>query len=145
MEFFKQWTICICITLVIASIFSILTPSGRLNRFYKIVISLFIFTSFLYPLKSFNISDFTANFDTVESVDSIEKSYQNMVDVEVKSYLNNNGYNGCSVSSNISYKNDEIIVESVKIAVPDDYVLSDVKNDVYNNLGINAQVYNFGT
>lgn len=145
MEFLKQWTICICVTLVIASIFSVLTPSGRLNRFYKIIISLFIFTSFLYPLKNFNISDFSIDFDNIESVDSIEKSYQNMVDIEVKSYLDNNGYNGCSVSSNISYNNNEIIVESVKIAVPDNYVLSDVKNDVYNNLGINAQVYNIGT
>ena len=61
MEFFKQWTIFVCMTVLMCVVFSFLTPKGSMGRFYKMIISLFIFLSFLYPFSQSKI-----NFDLPE-------------------------------------------------------------------------------
>ncbi|MCR5208118.1 MAG: hypothetical protein K6C14_06555 [Eubacterium sp.] len=56
MEFLKQWTQCVCLTLIGAAGLSFLSPHGKMKGFYNTVIALFVFISFLLPFKDFNPS-----------------------------------------------------------------------------------------
>ena len=41
-------------------------------------------------------------------------------------------------------KNNEITVDDVQISIPDEYDADNVKNYIFDNLGINARVINIG-
>ena len=58
MDFLKNWIFSVCLTLILAVIFSVMTPKGSLGKFYKMIISMFIFVSFLYPVSNAKASDF---------------------------------------------------------------------------------------
>ncbi|MFR5876480.1 MAG: hypothetical protein ACLUFN_08315 [Eubacterium sp.] len=142
MDFLKQWTLCVCITLVISVIFSLFTPKGRMAGFYKIILSLFIFISFLYPLKSFSIVDFKSDnvFSEFEYENAEETAYETMINNQVKSVLTDKNIIGAVVSSDVKIKNDEAVINSVQVAVPDEYETDTVQKVIFNTLGINAKV-----
>lgn len=48
MDFIKSWTFSVCATLLLASVLSLVSPRGGMGRFYKIVISLFVFFRFCF-------------------------------------------------------------------------------------------------
>lgn len=148
MTFLKEWTFSVCTTLVIAVVFSLFTPKGRMKDFYKIIISLFIFISFLYPFKSLDAADF--DFSSADSISSIndgaQSSYEESINTQVKSVLTENGINGADVSSRVSFdmQSGEITVESVQIAISDEYNANEVENLVFEKIGINAKVIYVG-
>jgi hypothetical protein len=146
MEFLKQWTFCICVTLVVSVLFSLLAPRGRLSNFYKIIISMFIFISFLYPLKDFNIKNinFQEIYVTEDYYNEQVNSYQIMINNQVNSLLKDNQIIGADISSEIEINDNEISVKMVQVAVPDEYDLTDVKNLIFDNIGINAKVIYIG-
>jgi hypothetical protein len=146
MDFLKQWAYCVCITLVIAVIFSLLAPKGRMSKLYKMLISLFIFISFLYPLKDFDIADIKIDDIDIDYTysDEYSNSYEIMINNQVKNFLNDNDIIGCSVSSEVEIKNDEITIQNVQVAVPDEYDITEIKNMIFDSLGINAKVIRIG-
>ena len=145
MDYIKSWTFCICITLIISVIFSILSPRGTMGKFYKVIISVFIFVSFLYPLTDFDASDFVLDFDFESEYENVvENAAKTEVENSVIYMLNQNGINNSSVSAEVTQQGDEISIERVSISVTDDYSPEDVKNIVFENLGIVADVKNTG-
>lgn len=80
MDFLKEWTYTICITLIISVIFSILTPKGNMGRFFKIILATFIFLSFIYPFKSaqidFTLPEFNISDAQSEQSQTYEKQFQ---------------------------------------------------------------------
>ena len=147
MEFLKQWSFCVCITLMISVIFSIISPNGEMKRFYKIMISVFIFISLIYPLKDFDSNDFRMDYDfnIIEVNDMSGKSYENEINRSIKEFLRNKGITA-NVSSKVNYdiNNSEITVENVVISIPDEFSKNDVKNLVYDEMGINSKVIYIG-
>ena len=145
MEFFKQWCFCVCVTLIIAVIFSLFTPKGRMKGFYKILISLFVFTSFIYPFKDFSIKALELPKMSVNT-ESGNAVYENTVDKQLMKLLRDNGVSGSSVSSDVSvdYKSGEITVLSVRVTVPDEYDTETVRKVIADNTGINAEVVHSG-
>lgn len=146
MEFFKQWTLCVCITLVVSVIFSLFAPRGRMSGFYKIIISLFIFISFLYPLKSFQADAFKAEeiFSEYDYENAEESACEAMINNEVKALLKDNNIIGASVRSEVRIKNDEATVNYVQVAVADEYDINEVESIIFDSLGINAKVIYVG-
>lgn len=142
MDFAKEWTICVCITLIISTILSLLTPSGRLSSFYKIIISIFIFMSFLYPFTNMEYKGY--GFDN-QIEDSSSELVDKMVENQVKNVLINNGIIGANVSSSTSLNDDEINIESVDIYIPDDYDSNEVQKIVFDELSINSRVVYIGS
>lgn len=147
MEFLKEWCFCICVSLIIVVVFSIFTPSGKMKGFYKILLSLFVFISFLYPIKDFNINAFELKEIDLE-YDGIKASnaYEKTVNGQIEDFLKSEGVKGAVVSSEIDvdYENSEIEIKSVRIAISDDYDKKTVKNKVFEKLGINAEVVDIG-
>lgn len=144
MDFVKQWTLTVSTTLIISIIFSLLTPKGNMGRFYKIILSVFIFISFVYPLTLNNFSISLPEFDDTIIVDEQQKSYENIVENTIKNKLNSAGYKNSSVSADISYEDNLITVNSLKVLIQDNYDINEVKSYIKKEMGYNPEVYYLG-
>lgn len=146
MDFLKQWTFCVCITLIVSVIFLLFTPKGKMSGFYKMVISLFVFLSFLYPLRDFDFKDydFDYSFSQEEFDTSSEKSYETMLKTQIQSVLEQNKIYHSSIDCCVKIHDGEAAVKKVVIAVGDEYEPVSVQAVVLDNLGINAQVIHIG-
>lgn len=144
MDFVKQWTLTVSTTLIISIIFSLLTPKGNMGRFYKIILSVFIFISFVYPLKENNFNISLPEFDDTIIVDEQQKSYENIVENTIKNKLNSAGYKNSSVSADISYEDNLITVNSLKVLIQDNYDINEVKSYIKKEMGYNPEVYYLG-
>ena len=147
MEFFKQWCFCVCVTLVLAVIFSLFTPRGSMKRFYKILISVFIFTSFLYPFKDFGAKQLKLSNPLSEiTTDTAQSPYNLLVQSEIQKALKNAGYNSCNVTAktSVDYKSGEISIVEVTISIPDGYDKDKIQSAVFDKTGIKARVIYVG-
>lgn len=145
MNFIKEWTICVCATLILSVIFSLLTPGGKLSGFYKIIISVFIFISIIYPFSNNTMPRF--DFENIDEliVDESVNSNENFVNMLVKNSLEENDIIGASVSSEVSMQDDEIMIDSIQVAVPDKYDINEVKDLLFDKMSINARVIHIGS
>ncbi|MCH5316398.1 MAG: hypothetical protein J1E05_00355 [Eubacterium sp.] len=145
MDYIKTWTFCICITLIISVILSILAPKGTMGKFYKVIISTFIFLSFLYPLSDFNIADFKLDFDFgSEYTNVVEDAAKVQIENAVETVLDENKVYNSIVSAIVSQNGDELTINSVKISVADSYSVEEVKDIVFKELGVVAEVKHIG-
>lgn len=144
MEFLKEWSFCVCCSLVAAVILSLFAPKGRMNSFYKMIISLFIFISFLYPFKDFQA--FELKIPELSVYEDVNSPYCIMAEKEIKKVLEENGIIGAGVicEVNSDYKTGEIEIVSVQISIPDEYDAKEVEKTVFEKLGINAKVIYVG-
>ena len=141
MDFFKQWTIFVCMTVLMWVVFSFLTPKGSMGRFYKMIISLFIFLSFLYP---FSQSKINFSIPEIETVNTYSINNE-MIESQIKTCLTENNIIGANVNCRSSINSDnEIVVEKVVVSVSDDYDTATVQKLIYDNLSINAEVVHIG-
>lgn len=144
MDFIKEWTYTICITLVISVVFSLLTPKGNMGRFFKIILAAFIFLSFIYPLKSSEI-DLTFPEFSMEGMDTVQReTYENGIVTQVNQTLKAGGYDSCVVKSNIKMKDNEIHITKLTVSIPSSYDKAEVKNYLFDSLGVQAEVYYLG-
>lgn len=144
MEFLKEWTYTICITLIISVVFSILTPKGNMGRFFKIILAAFIFLSFIYPLKSSEIDLSFPEFNISDIEESQSEAYKNTIDTQINQTLENAGYSSCVIKSDIDFKNDEIYIKKITVSIPNSYDKDEVKGYLFDSLGILAEVYYIG-
>lgn len=148
MVFLKQWIYCVCVSLVLASVFSVFTPKGRLENFYKLLIAIFIFVSFIVPLKDVKLSDVFAfsNDYTISIEEDSADAYENSVNSIIKNLLVKNGIIGADIKSRVIYSSKEntLSVSRVEIAIPDEYDVKLTKELVFNELGIIAEVRHIG-
>ncbi|MDO4365122.1 MAG: hypothetical protein Q4C99_11405 [Clostridia bacterium] len=141
MSFVKEWTVFVCITVLMCVVFSFLTPKGSMGRFYKMIISLFIFLSFLYPFTQSKINFELPKVDVLNTY-SINND---MIESQIKSCLAANNITGANVNCRSKINSDnEIEVESVTVSVSDEYKTDDVQKIIYDNLSINAEVVHIG-
>lgn len=141
MDFVRQWTVFVCITVLICVVFSFLTPNSNMGKFYRMIISVFIFLSFLYPFTKADIS-----FKPVQIKEYNTNSiYDDYVESQISALLNNNSVIGADIlcTSSIN-KNNEIVIEDVVVAVSDEYDVKDVGALIFDNLGIRARVVHIG-
>ena len=147
MEFLKQWSFCVCLTLIISVIFSILSPKGEMKRFYKIMISIFVFISFIYPFKDFNSSDLRIESgDAIFEINDVsDKSYENVINRRIKDFLKEKGISA-NVDSKVSFdiENNQIEIKEVTIYIADEYSKEQVNKLVFDEMGINSKVVNIG-
>lgn len=144
MDFIKEWTFSICLTLIVSVIFSMLSPKGSMGKYFKIILSVFIFISFVYPLKNGDININLPEFDTSYLEDENERAYVDLITQSIENTLVDGGYELCSVQSSIDMNSNEIIINKVLIQIPDSYNDADVKSYVYDSLGIVAEVHYVG-
>ena len=148
MEFIKQWSLCVCTALIISAVFSMFTPQGEMKRLWKIMISFFVFISFIYPLKDFDAS--AIKLDTLNNSflieESADKIYENRISSQIKEFLKSKDIQGANVSSKvkINTENGELEIKEVIIYIPDEYEEEYVSKLVFDGLGINSRVVYLG-
>lgn len=145
MDYIKSWTFCICITLIVSVIFSILSPNGTMGKFYKVIISVFIFISFLYPLTDFSFDDFKIDFNfSTEYENLVESSAKQEIEFSVSKVLTDNEIYNSSISAEVRQNGDEIEINRILVSVTDKYNVDEVKDLLFKNLGIVAEVKRIG-
>ncbi|MCM1114425.1 MAG: hypothetical protein NC397_02915 [Clostridium sp.] len=144
MDFLKEWTLTVSVTLIIAIILSILAPKGNMGKFFKIMLGIFIFATFIYPINSSDISFNMPDFDESVMIDKEQESYENIITSSIKSALENAGYQSSKVTSNIKYNDNEITVNKLIIEIQDKYDKEEVKKFIRDETGFNPEVYYLG-
>lgn len=146
MEFIKEWTFSLCVTLIASVIITLLIPSGSVGKYGKMIVSLFIFLSLLLPLKGGG--DISFDFDGIDMealAEDQNDTYSSLIAAQTKKLLNENGYSGINIECT-SYLNqdNEIEITDFSVYIPDDYSIDEIKDFIYSNLGIAAEVYYIG-
>ncbi len=145
MDYIKSWTFCICITLIVSVVFSILSPKGTMWKFYKVIISVFIFISFLYPLTDFDFDGFKIDFNfNTEYENLVESSAKQEIQYSVEKVLTDNKIYNSSISAEVEQNGDEILINRILVSVTDDYNVEEVKTLLLENLGVVAEVKRIG-
>ena len=145
MDYIKSWTFCICITLIVSVVFSILSPKGTMGKFYKVIISVFIFISFLYPLTDFDFDGFKIDFNfNTEYENLVESSAKQEIQYSVEKVLTDNKIYNSSISAEVEQNGDEILINRILVSVTDDYNVEEVKALHLENLGVVAEVKRIG-
>lgn len=145
MNYIKSWTFCICITLIISVILSILAPKGSMGKFYKVIISTFIFLSFLYPLSDFNIADFKLDFDfNTEYENVVETAAKTQIENTIEEVLIENGIENPILTVSVFQSGEELVINSINISVADSYSVDEVKDIMLKELGVVAEVKHIG-
>lgn len=141
MDFIKSWTISVCLTLILSAVFSLISPKGTMGRFYKVIISVFIFISLLYPFADFDFEEFNSDFDIESEFESTEENLAQMqVENIIKSVLTENQIENAGVECTVFQESDEIRVENVTIILPDEYEPERVKQIIMEETGVAANV-----
>lgn len=142
MSFIKQWILSVCITLIISVIFSVLAPNGSMGRFYKIVISVFIFASFIVPLVNFDFSDLVIDYDfetdySIQIEDSAEANLKRLITQQLADVGINNAEIDMLLDKN---KNDEIVIQNITVCINEKSRTEEIKTMLFNNLGLVCEV-----
>lgn len=141
MDFVKSWTVSVCLTLIISVVFSLVSPKGTMGRFYKVIISVFIFISFIYPLTDFDFSDFSADFNIESDYESAQENLtETQVEGIIKSVLLENSVEDAQVSCTVSQNGDEIMIDEIEVAVSRDYNAEEVRRLLLDSAGVAANV-----
>ncbi|MFZ2538293.1 MAG: stage III sporulation protein AF [Oscillospiraceae bacterium] len=111
MEGIRLIGISICITTVVTSIFSMLTPNTKLDKVLKFAISLFFLTSIVSPFVNnkldfrIDISDITQTPQTRELSQSIENQFVSIAKSNIENTVGN-----LLLRENISSKKIEVLI-----------------------------------
>lgn len=147
MNLIKEWTFCICSTVIVSVIFSLLAPKGCSGRFYKSVISLFIFISFLFPFTQIGDKKLDFNLDNIniEAENNTNSIAEGVVKKEIITLLENNSVYSAGVNCSSSVNADnEIMLNSVTVSVADEYDCDTVRQLIYDELSLNVRVIHIG-
>lgn len=144
MDYIKQWTVSICLTLIMAVILSFLSPNGTMGKFYKTIISMFIIAGFLLPLPHVKLSDFQLPDTGFENAVDYSEAYAKQIESLVQNSLEQGGYSACSVHTQVTIKDDEIFIDKLQVAVPSDYDTEVIRTYLYDTLGYQAEVIHIG-
>lgn len=145
MDFLKNWLFSVCLTLILAVIFSVVTPKGSMGKFYKMMISMFIFISFLYPISNAKVSDLKIDLPMFSNnyTQQIENAGKNNTEAIIISKLKEINVNA-NVSLKIKFKNNEIEIENLTVYVPDGISKNKVSEYLMSELGMVAEVKYIG-
>lgn len=147
MNLIKEWTFCICSTVIVSVIFSLLAPKVSSGRFYKSVISLFIFVSFLFPFTQIGDKKLDFNLDNIniEAENNTNSIAEGVVKNEIITLLENNSVYSAGVNCSSSVNADnEIMLNSVTVSVADEYDCDTVRQLIYDELSLNVRVIHIG-
>lgn len=160
MDFLKTWAIGVCACALVATVFSMVSPKGSMNRMMKLMISVFIFTSVVTPFLSIQDFSLSSLFDfDMESVDGsmgdVQENINRMmldstereVEATVQQTLEDNGYYSCEVDCTAQLDEDYYIqITQVDITVP--YELTEeapaIQSLIESQLELNTTVFTLG-
>lgn len=148
MNFIKMWTLSICLTVLLATVFSLLVPKSSMGKTMKMIIAVFIFISFILPVTQFDFADIKNKPSLKSQSNDISENY-NETSVELvekslkKTILNlleENDIHNTEVEVHATMKNNEITTEKISVTIPSKYSKETVNKIIKEKIGINAEI-----
>lgn len=115
-----------------------------MGKFFKVILAMFIFVSFIYPIKNADFEFELPAFDEMEYQDTQEDIYEKIICQNIENTLNEGGYLSSKVSADIKYADEEIEVKSLEVGIMDEFNKDEVKRYLLDSTGFNAEVYYLG-
>lgn len=145
MDFIKEWTFYVCITVIASVIFSFLTPKGSMGDFYKVIISIMIFLSFFYPVS-------TRGLSSLEYPKTEQNEYTNsnnticfMIKQKINETLLKYDIVGADVRCEYELNDkNEIDIKNIQVAVSDEYEIDKVEEIIFDDLQLKVSVIHIG-
>ena len=153
MNAFYGWSISICVSAVIASIFELLVPKGNMEKMFRFVLGTFMVCIVMIPMNS--LASSIKNSIAMQKYEYKDTEYNYYVDEQyinsakgvlsdaVKENLSELGVSYLNIDINIDI--DEYTVSGItaEITVSKEYsnYKSKIENTIYNNIGIECKVY----
>ena len=142
-NFLKNWVSSISISVIIASIFEMIIPEGKLKKYIKVILGIYIVLCIISPfvnskeLFSFDISKEIEKYEsksskTIDNVkDNIQEIYLETFEEEMISNIEKQGFNvrSCLVDATFEGTKDDIGIRKITIVLSsknDNYYLKDV-------------------
>ena len=94
-----------------------------------------------YTKVDFSVKD---KIPSSQIYDRSSETASSLINAKVKQCLTDHKIIGASVTSDVTVENDEITVNRLTVAVPDEYDTAEVKSVLNKNLSVNAEVIHIG-
>lgn len=155
MEAIKSWAIGICMAAIVAGLFTMLFPSGSMEKMIRIVISAFFICCLIAPflsqkefkieLEAMSSDSMSANEDALQEKlnEQTINSAGAQVEVLIKSELEKNNYKFDKISAEMDIDDsNRIFIKEVVLELPsDEYKNRKAIHDLlYTQLGVDAEI-----
>lgn len=155
MDSVKAWAISICMASLAGTLAHFLSPSGNIQRIFKVVISVFFITVMIYPIVGLTIEDigdvtdgYTYTDSYVNNVDEIADVVlkQSVAQIEsgVRDVLRTLEIDEAEITVNTDIADDDsIVISNVEITVGEEYrsEIQQIKTELSKNIDCQINVY----
>lgn len=94
-----------------------------------------------YTKAEFSVKD---KISSSQFYDKSSETASSLINAKVKQCLTDHKIIGAVVTSDVTVENDEITVNRLTVAVPDEYDIAEVKSILNKYLSVNAEVIHIG-
>ena len=132
LEFLYNWIEQIALAVIIASIFEMILPSGKSQKYIKMVLGIFIIFNIISPfvdansLYNFDVNElmenYTENIETssgISTQDKIEEAYIKELETDIINTVEKEGYNvsSCDIDAVIYSDDNNAGINSINIVL----------------------------
>lgn len=132
LEFLYNWIEQIALAVIIASIFEMILPSGKSQKYIKMVLGIFIIFNIISPFVDANslynfdvnelIENYTENIETssgISTQDKIEEAYIKELETDIINTVEKEGYNvsSCDIDAVIYSDDNNAGINSINIVL----------------------------
>ena len=130
--FLRNWIEQIALAVIIASIFEMILPSGKSQKYIKMVLGIFIIFNIISPFVDANslynfdvnelIENYTENIETTSGIstqDKIEEAYIKELETDIINTVEKEGYNvsSCDIDAVIYSDDNNAGINSINIVL----------------------------
>lgn len=155
MEEVKAWAISICMASLAGTVAHFLSPSGNIQRIFKVVISVFFITVIVYPVVGLSGDDIGDVIDGYTYYDSYIDNTEQIADIvlkqsvaQIKSGVNDIlqrlGVENSEIKVNTDISEDEsIVISKIEVVIAEEYrtKTTEVYDELRKNIDCEIDVY----
>jgi len=132
-DFLREWIEQIAVAVIIASIFEMILPDGKIKKYIKMILGIFIVFNMISPfvngstLYDFNVNDIVSDYmgeikvnDTDSSIDSkVEELYIEELEKDIVKTVEEQGYivDSCDIEAVVYSDNEEAGISKINITI----------------------------
>lgn len=154
MNIFSSWTISVCISAVVASLFELLVPKGNMEKMFRFILGAFMVCVVLLPINTLALD--LKNSFSFKSYDYKESDYctyvnekyinsaKNILYSQAQEAISKLGIIPQNIDINMDITDDySISMILIKVKVSEDYSekVQNIEEIIYSETGVKCEVY----
>ncbi len=155
MDTVKAWAISICMASLAGTVAHFLSPSGNIQRIFKVVISVFFITVMVYPIVGLSGDSIGDVIDGYTYYDSYIDNTEQIADIvlkqsvaQIKSGVNDLlqglGIEKSEIKVNTDINEDDsIVISSIEVVIGEEYKskITEIYDELRKNIDCEIDVY----